>query len=176
MGHGVSMAGPQLIQRSRVLAKLALASAAALVVLALLVPLYVDHAALPGGILVIWGLFLLLAAVILGVALAYIFMTRGFQMGPQEASPIRGGAGPQAQGEIPELVLRLLTGDERALYRRIMAAGGDILQKDLVGAGLFSGPKVTRILDRLEAKGLIARVRHGMTNRIRLSEAWRERT
>ncbi len=124
----------------------------------------------------VWGLFLLLAAIILGVALAYIFMTRGLQQStPEEMVPFHDRSGPVDQGAIPELALRLLAGDERALYRRIVAAGGDILQKDLVGAGLFSGPKVTRLLDRLEAKGLIARERHGMTNRIRLSEAWRER-
>jgi len=78
-------------------------------------------------------------------------------------------------GVVPELALRLLTGDERMLYRRIVEAGGVVLQKDLVGAGLFSGSKVTRVLDRLEGKGLIQRERHGMTNRIRLSDAWREK-
>ncbi len=170
------MAGPELIQRSRVLAKLALASAIALVILALLLPLYVDHAGLPGGVLVLWGLFLLLASIILGVALAYIFMTRGMPS-PASPAPEQTPAGRAeaagAQREAPEAALRLLEGDERALYRRIVAAGGVILQKDLVGTGLFSGPKVTRLLDRLESKGLIARERHGMTNRIRLSDAWR---
>ncbi len=123
----------------------------------------------------------------MGVALAYVFMTRGVQEGarPQatESSPplTIEGSGPadtrqSSENPVPEIALRLLTGDEQSLYRRIVAAGGTLLQKDLVRIGLFSGPKVTRILDRLEAKGLIARERHGMTNRIRVSDAWRERT
>jgi uncharacterized membrane protein len=168
------MAGPELIQRSRALAKIALVSAVGLVVVALLLPLYVDHASVPGGVLVLWGLFLLLAAIILGVALSYVFMTRGLQAGPEGRPPAGAPSGPSPRGEAPEAALRLLTGDERALYRRVVAAGGAVLQKDLVGAGLFTGPKITRILDRLEAKGLISRERYGMTNRIRLSEAWRE--
>jgi hypothetical protein len=151
----------------------------------LLLPLFIDHATVSEAFLVLWGLFLLLAAVILGVALAYVFMTRGLR-GPEpaglapsgsEGSPPPGAAsGPEGPSTIaPDLALRLLTGDERRVYRRIVEAGGALLQRDLVGTGLFSGSKVTRVLDRLEAKGLVSRERHGMTNRIRLSEAWREK-
>jgi uncharacterized membrane protein len=65
--------------------------------------------------------------------------------------------------------VRLLDDDERLLYTRLRDAGQTVLQKDVVAWGTFSAAKVTRLLDRLEAKGLVVRERHGMTNRIRLS-------
>jgi len=177
------------LARSRSLAKMALASAAALVALVLLLPLLIDHATVSEGFIIVWGVFLLLAAIILGVSLAYVFMTRGVRMGeeastPSDAgrvnpelavSPPRSPEGLHDEQPVTELALRLLTEDERRIYRRIVEAGGALLQKDLVGAKVFSGPKITRILDRLERKGLIARERYGMTNRIRLSDTWRER-
>ncbi len=38
----------------------------------------------------------------------------------------------------------------------------------LVSSGEFSKSKVTRLLDRLESRGLVIRERKGMTNRIKL--------
>ncbi|HLB69389.1 MAG TPA: hypothetical protein VJN63_13215 [Thermoplasmata archaeon] len=182
------MTDPSLLARSRTLAKIALAGALALVGLVLSLPLFVEHATLSEAFLILWGLFILLAAIIAGVALSYVFLTRGLRTAeatleqttpaPSRAAvPTEGSEPPPPsdRGVVPELALRLLTGDERKLYRRIVEAGGVVLQKDLVGAGLFSGSKVTRVLDRLEGKGLIQRERHGMTNRIRLSDAWREK-
>jgi len=182
------VADPNLLAKSRTLAKIALAGAVVLVGLVLSLPLFVDHATVSDAFLILWGLFVLLAAIIAGVALSYVLLSGGIRAGgqaaPETVAPSAtdaGGAGETEAGEaldlgiVPELALRLLTGDERKLYRRIVEAGGTVLQKDLVGAGLFSGSKVTRILDRLEAKGLIQRERHGMTNRIRLSDAWRQK-
>ncbi|MFQ5911097.1 MAG: helix-turn-helix transcriptional regulator, partial [Thermoplasmata archaeon] len=68
------------------------------------------------------------------------------------------------------LAIRLLTGDERKMFRRIVDAGGKVLQKDLVAEGSFSKAKVTRLLDKLESKRLIVRERYGATNRVRISE------
>ena len=180
------MVDVDLLAKSRALAKVALAGAMALVVLVVLLPLFVDHATVSESLIFLWGIFLLLAAIILGVALAYVFMTRG--VGQRDEESAVGPPLPRASGEVaaptapggtnnpvPEIALRLLTGDERSVYRRIVAANGAVLQKDLVGMRLFSGPKISRILDRLEAKGLVARERHGMTNRIRLSDAWQQK-
>ena len=66
-------------------------------------------------------------------------------------------------------VVKLLGEDERLLYTRLRDAGAPVLQKDVVAWGTFSAAKVTRLLDRLETKGLVVRERHGMTNRIRLA-------
>lgn len=180
------MADVGLLAKSRTLAKLALASAIALVGLDLSLFLFVDHASVSEAFLILWGLFLLLAAIIAGVALSYVFMTRGLaeasaQRATSASGPPEGATGREETGTLstvpgaaPEVALRLLSGDERSLYWKIVEAGGSILQKQLVGEGLYSGSRVTRILDRLQRKGLIERERHGMTNRIRLSEAWRE--
>jgi hypothetical protein len=70
---------------------------------------------------------------------------------------------------IPELsLMRLLDEDERRMYLEVRDHGGEMLQRDLVALGTFSKAKVTRVLDRLERKGLVVRERHGMTNRVRI--------
>jgi uncharacterized membrane protein len=66
------------------------------------------------------------------------------------------------------IVLRLLTGDERTLYRTLMDAGGEAYQKDLVIRTKMSDAKTSRVIDRLEEKGLVSKERHGMTNMIRI--------
>ncbi len=66
------------------------------------------------------------------------------------------------------LALRLLTGDERAMFKAIMDSGGEALQKDLIVRTRMSNAKVSRLLDRLQAKGVISKDRHGSTNKIRI--------
>lgn len=66
------------------------------------------------------------------------------------------------------LVLRLLTGDERAMFRTIMDSGGEALQKDLMQRAKMSNAKVSRVLDRLVEKGVISKERHGSTNKVRI--------
>lgn len=59
----------------------------------------------------------------------------------------------------------LLEGDEKVLFQNIFD-GGMILQKQLISKTGFSEPKVSRLLDKLERRGLIIRQRDGMGNRI----------
>ncbi len=94
---------------------------------------------------------------------------------PQDA-PLAGPATPspapvaEAPAPVPEPTLvKLLGEDERRMYLEIRGHGGEMLQRDLVALGLFSKAKVTRVLDKLEAKGLVVREAHGMTNRVRLT-------
>lgn len=75
---------------------------------------------------------------------------------PAEEAP----AGPDLS-RLPE--------DERRLYEIIEAAGGEVLQMNLVSSGEFSKSKVTRLLDKLEGRELIKRERHGMTNKVMLT-------
>lgn len=70
--------------------------------------------------------------------------------------------------EVEGLVLRLLDGDERRMFLTLKDAGGESLQKDLIEKTKMSNAKVTRVLDRLEDKGLIVKERHGMTNKVRI--------
>ena len=84
-------------------------------------------------------------------------------------SPDPAAAVPPAPSSAVEAaVVRLLDEDERLLYTRLRAEDGEALQRDIVGWGTFSAAKVSRLLDRLEVKGLVVRERHGMTNRVRL--------
>ena len=64
--------------------------------------------------------------------------------------------------------MRLLDEDERRMYLELRDHGGQMFQRDLVALRIFSKAKVTRVLDKLEAKGLVVREAHGMTNRVRL--------
>lgn len=72
--------------------------------------------------------------------------------------------------KIIPLVLKMLDGDEKKIYRQIVDAGGEIFQKNLVLESEFDKAKVTRLLNKLEEKGLILRMKHGMTNRIVLKK------
>ncbi len=66
------------------------------------------------------------------------------------------------------LVLRLLSGDERTMFKAIMDTGGEALQKDLIQRTKMSNAKVSRVLEKLEQKGVVSKERHGSTNKIRI--------
>jgi DNA-binding MarR family transcriptional regulator len=66
--------------------------------------------------------------------------------------------------EIYEEILRGLSSDERIVLERVIEAEGAIFQSELIERTKFSKAKVTRILDKLEGKGLIERRRRGMSN------------
>ena len=61
-------------------------------------------------------------------------------------------------------VMSTLTNDEKNVLLKIIESQETIFQSDLVDKTKFTKVKVTRILDRLEGKGLIERKRRGMTN------------
>jgi len=158
-----------LVVRSRFLARTVLAGTVVLLVLLVAVPLVVPHESLPEPVVVFWGVFILLAALIAGIAAAYLFLSRaqGIGLEPPAATPSR--TTETTEGELSDLVVRLLDGDERRLMRILVEAKGDVLQRDLVRITSFSDAKVSRLLDRLEERGLVVRERHGMTNRVRLT-------
>lgn len=66
------------------------------------------------------------------------------------------------------LVLRLLTGDERLMFKAIMDSGGEALQKDLILKTRMSNAKVSRLLDKLAQKGVITKERYGSTNKVKI--------
>ena len=78
---------------------------------------------------------------------------------------------PHGNAETPDdarLILRLLGGDEREVFRSLVDAGGELPQRDIVAGTKMSDAKVSRVLDRLEEKGLVARERRGMGNLVRI--------
>ncbi len=60
-------------------------------------------------------------------------------------------------------ILADLSNEERHVMNRLIDSQGSLFQSDLVDEA-HTKVKVTRILDRLEGKGLIERKRRGMTN------------
>lgn len=126
-----------------------------------------------------WGILVASAALFLGAVFVYYrSRSAGKDRGDEamrsaasEIIPPTPTAAPAAAREepVPEPTLvRLLGEDERRMYLEIREHGGEMLQRDLVALGTFSKAKVTRVLDKLETKGLVVRERHGMTNRVRL--------
>lgn len=64
-------------------------------------------------------------------------------------------------------LLRLLPADERAIIEPLLGRRS-MLQSELVEASGFSAVKVSRILKRIEARGVVRRERSGYTNRVTL--------
>lgn len=75
-------------------------------------------------------------------------------------------SGPEGKAERWRRTRENLPGDDRALFDAVAAAGGQVLQSDLVQNLGMSKAKVTRVLNRLEANGLLERRREGMGNRV----------
>ncbi len=75
----------------------------------------------------------------------------------------------EREGRHDYLVLRLLTGDERTMFKAIMDSGGEVLQKDLILRTKMSNAKVSRLLDRLQQKDVISKERYGATNMIKIA-------
>ncbi len=86
-------------------------------------------------------------------------------------SPVVEKAADSEDKEMEEryLALRLLSGDERTMFKSIMDSGGEALQKDLMQRTKMSNAKVSRVLERLEQKGVVSKERHGSTNKIRIN-------
>jgi uncharacterized membrane protein len=96
----------------------------------------------------------------------------GGSIGQEVRTPdAEGGKGAEAApspAAESALVLRLLSGDERTIFRSVKDAGGEVLQRDIVVTTKMSEAKVSRVIDRLVEKGLVVKERNGMGNKIRI--------
>lgn len=61
-------------------------------------------------------------------------------------------------------ITKTLKVDEKKVFETIIESDGAVFQSELVEKTGFSKVRVTRILDKLEGKGIIERRRRGMTN------------
>jgi uncharacterized membrane protein len=111
-------------------------------------------------------LFFIITAWLGGMSFLYIILNS------KEMPELNEGKIPESKREIaviPEskstLAATLLEGDEKVLFQNIVDNDG-ILQMELVIKTGFSEPKVSRLLDKAERKGLIIRQRDGMGNRV----------
>lgn len=111
-------------------------------------------------------LFFIIAAWLGGMSFLYIILSSKEKETPEVKGDVAG---------IPEdknaalLAANLLDGDEKILFREILDTK-EILQRELILKTGFSEPKVSRLLDKLERRGLILRQRDGMGNRILLKK------
>jgi len=103
-----------------------------------------------------------ISAVILGISVFYLLFS-GF-IETQRGTPTVES--PDSLKIDARFALRLLDGDRRKVFSEIVESGGEIIQSELSIRTGFSKPKITRILDCLEKKGLIIRRSYGMTNRV----------
>ena len=123
------------------------------------------------------GLVLLVSLILMAVG-SYMF-SRSWRS--EEAASVEEGLAEDAQRLVepsaqivhgtPERAATLkspMTEDESKLYEMISESGGEMLQMHIVSSEIFSKAKVTRLLDKLEKRGLVVRERHGMTNRVRI--------
>ena len=160
------------VPRARFLVKLVLVATVVLLAFLVAIPFVVPHQTLPMAIVVFISIFTLLAALIAGIAGAYLLMTRVPGEGPARdgPTPVPPAATPERPpGELEHVVLRVLDGDEREVMRVLLTHRGEALQQDLVRSTTFSNAKVSRLLDKLEARGLVVRERQGMANRVRVT-------
>lgn len=71
---------------------------------------------------------------------------------------------------IPKTKLNKMVGDlpedERKIFGELAKNDGSVFQNDLINTSGFSKVKISRILDRLETKGLVERRRRGMANMV----------
>lgn len=109
-------------------------------------------------------LFFIITAWLGGMSFLYIIMHSRETPAVKSEATIRGNKNAAL------LVASILEGDEKVLFQEIVDNDG-ILQRELVIKTGFSEPKVSRLLDKIERRGLIVRQRDGMGNRVLLKEA-----
>ncbi len=119
-------------------------------------------------------LFFIITAWLGGMSFLYIILfSKENQIHGSKDEEISGSKRDNAV--IPEsnntamLAATILEGDEKILFQNILDNDG-IPQRELIVKTGFSEPKVSRLLDRAERRGLIVRQRDGMGNRIFLKK------
>ena len=83
-----------------------------------------------------------------------------------QADGSTGLKAPTDLGNWDQLIEGLVMEDERMIVQIVADEGGTIFQSQLVEMSGFSKSKVSLVLDRLEARGVLERRRHGMSNAI----------
>ncbi len=109
------------------------------------------------------AIFLIVASSVIGASITYLFYNADRDMMarvlPRRVASARYNA-----------LLPLLKTDEQRVVKMLRDRKGAMLQNELVLSLGLSKVKVTRVLASLERKGIIARERHGLTNRVRFLE------
>lgn len=91
---------------------------------------------------------------VLGASLVYLLRADG-------SDSVKAPTEPSSWDQLIE---GLAVEDERSIVQIVADEGGTIFQSQLVEKTGYSKSKVSLVLDRLEAKGILERRRHGMSN------------
>ncbi len=97
---------------------------------------------------------------------AFLILAIGLYLFLSETQGIAKAALASAvsSASLPKETLDKMSAEEKAVYDAVKQTEGSAYQSDLIKATGFSKVKMTRILDRLESRGVIERKRRGMTN------------
>ncbi|MEM3642491.1 MAG: MarR family transcriptional regulator [Thermoplasmatales archaeon] len=108
-------------------------------------------------------LFVYIGIGITGTLLVFSILSMFSRIGVLDT--VNAGSSGEGENEVTES-MNFLDKEEKELIEMLVKAGGSMLQRDIARSGDYSKAKVTRILNRLESKGLIVRLRHGSTNKV----------
>jgi uncharacterized membrane protein len=116
-----------------------------------------------------WGTLAFQTNVSIGITMFVVAIGFYLILFGSEKRPINRIVKPQVKlsetsRENFEGVLAKLDEDEKSVFEKLIEEKGSLFQSSLVEKTDMSKVKVSRILDRLEGKGLIERKRRGMTN------------
>jgi len=105
------------------------------------------------------------AAFIIGLGIFAI----GYKL--KSAPKVRMEASPSVSTAKIKKLAAILPSDEKKIYNIVVDSQGFVFQNDLIEKSGLNKVTITRILDKLEAKGLVERRRRGMSNVIVLKHA-----
>ena len=106
-------------------------------------------------------LMLVVASFLIGSTALYLYFK-------SETEEFRRLLGQKKSEGRYEMVIPLLKGDEREVFRQMISCKEGMLQNALVRKTGMNKVRMTRALSGLERKGLVAKERRGLTNMVRL--------
>jgi uncharacterized membrane protein len=109
---------------------------------------------------------LVIAALIIVIAMlaGWLGYNAYFAKPVQTEAPPAAPEGKSTPAKKKRIAAAALDTDETAMVAIINEGNGSVYQSDIMKKTGFSKVKVSRVLDRLEQKGLLERKRRGMTN------------
>ncbi len=110
-------------------------------------------------------LLLIISAFLIGTTATYLFYNA-----EQARTKSSGSQTSESTKDAYTIILPLLKPDEKQAITSLLESSGEMQQNKLAAKLSVSKVKATRILYRLEEKGLITKERHGFTNMVKLKK------
>ena len=109
----------------------------------------------------IYSLFLTSVGIIIGISITWLNYPRRIEIKEKNYST-------------PTTKKKLLSVDEKIVSDLLISNSGEMWQADLVKKSGFSDSKASRLLSRMEHRGIIKRIRDGMGKRVLINQEIRE--